>query len=112
MHRGRAKVQRVVQQFESAAPIGSPFGGVGDGKLRVVAALDQPETELRGVADPDVGFTEQLLHKHPDVFLRNPRAAETCINLGRGEVRRLHGLQRLGVAKIFFIDQRRRFGGQ
>ena len=111
MHRGRAQVQRIIKEFEGAPAVGSPFGGVGHACLGAVAASHQPEAKLRGVADPEVGFTEQFLHEHLDVFLRNPRAAQARINLRCGEIRGLHSLQRVHVAQIFFIDQRRRFGG-
>ena len=61
--------------------------------------------------DVDAAFAEQFFDEEREVVRRNPGATQSRVDLGGGQVHRLHGFQRIDVRLELFVAQHGGLGG-
>ena len=113
--RGRAEIQRVLDQFVGGNPIRAPLGEIGGVAAVKRVHLHGPKPQLLHVTDlHGAGIALTGLHdradKIRDVRRRNPDCAQPGIDFVGREIVRLHRPQCLGVRLVARIVLRHQFG--
>ncbi len=95
---GRFEVQRFLDEFEGGITVRSPIGCVRGRPFRLPIGGDVPRAEGVDVADLNTRRNaEQSVDEILHVRRRQPGCSKAHVNLGGGQILRLHRFQRLDI---------------